>query len=79
MEKGLTKQLRDRRHKKRDMRTLWIMQMNAGSREHNVNYSQMIYGLSQANVVVNRKVMSDLAKTEPLSFRALAEIAKVFL
>lgn len=79
VEKGLTKQFRDRRAKKRDVRTLWITQMNAGSREHGVNYSQMVFGLSEAKVEVNRKIIADIAKNEPMSFRALAEIAKVFL
>ena len=78
VEKGLQHQFRDRKIKKRDARKLWIMQVNAGSREQGLAYNELIYGLGQANVLVNRKVMADLAKNEPLSFRALVEIGKVF-
>ena len=78
VEKALSHQFRDRKLKKRDARKLWIQQLNAGAREHRLEYNKLVYGLSQAKVGVNRKVMADLAGTEPLSFRALAEVAKVF-
>jgi large subunit ribosomal protein L20 len=78
VEKALSHQFRDRKMKKRDARSLWIQQLNAGSREHGLEYSKLINGLSEAKVEVNRKVMANLAATEPLSFRALVEVAKVF-
>lgn len=78
VEKALTHQFRDRKIKKRDARKLWIQQVNAGSREHGVEYNKLIHGLSEAKVEVNRKIMANLAATEPLSFRALVEVAKVF-
>jgi large subunit ribosomal protein L20 len=78
VEKGLSHQFRDRKMKKRDARTLWIQQLNAGAREYDLPYNKLIHGLSQAKVGVNRKVLADLAVNEPLSFRALAEVAKVF-
>jgi len=78
VEKALSHQFRDRKIKKRDARKLWIMKLNAGAREHGLAYNQLVHGLSQAKVEVNRKVLADLAVNEPLSFRALAEVAKVF-
>ncbi|KAH9251823.1 ribosomal protein L20 [Batrachochytrium salamandrivorans] len=78
VEKGLSRQKGDRHLKKRNTRRLWIQQVNAGCREHDLPYNKLMYGLSQAKVEVNRKVLSDLARNEPLSFRSLVEVAKVF-
>jgi len=78
VEKALSHQFRDRKIKKRDARSLWIMQINAAARELNVPYNHFIHGLLQAKVLVNRKVMADMAANEPLSFRALTEVARVF-
>ena len=79
VEKGLGYAYRDRKVKKREARTAWVMQLNAGGREHGVSYSRLVAGLNRAGVEVNRKVMADLARNEPLSFRTLAEVAKLFV
>lgn len=73
VEKALQYAFRDRRQKKRDMRSLWIQRINAGTKEHGVNYSRFIHGLQQENIQVNRKVLSELAMYEPHSFQALVE------
>ncbi|KAL4859047.1 50S ribosomal protein L20 [Chlorella vulgaris] len=59
--------------KKRDMRSLWITRITAGSRQYGVKYSQLIHGLKQENIEVNRKVLSELAMNEPYSFKALVD------
>jgi large subunit ribosomal protein L20 len=78
VEKGLTYQYRDRKVKKREANKIWIMQTNAGSREHGLPYSKLMNGLHQGGILVNKKVLADMAKTEPLSFKALVQIAKAF-
>ena len=78
VEKGLTYAYRDRKVRRRERRSVWIQQVNAGARDYELSYSKMIQGLGQANVKVDRKIMSSLAIHEPLSFRALVEIAKLF-
>lgn len=67
---------RDRRQKKRDFRRLWIQRINAASREHGVPYSRFIYGLKEAGVDLNRKVLSDIAVREPDVFAELVSVAK---
>ena len=67
---------RDRRARKGEMRRLWIQRINAGCREHDMSYSRFIDGLKRAGVEVDRKVLSDLATTEPAAFAALVEVAK---
>jgi len=79
VEKALQYAYRDRRTKKRDMRGLWIERINAGSREHGVKYSQLIHGLAQENVQLDRKVLSELAMHEPFSFRALVNLTRPYL
>lgn len=70
---------RDRRNRKRDMRSLWIMRINAGAHLHGLSYSRLIYGLSKAGVEINRKLLADLAVQEPVAFGAIAEKAKAHL
>jgi large subunit ribosomal protein L20 len=67
---------RDRRVKKRNFRALWIQRINAAVREHGLTYGRFIDGLSKAEVAVDRKVLSDLAITEPAAFAALVAQAK---
>ena len=67
---------RDRKVKKRDMRSLWIMRINAATRAYGMPYSTFIYHLHHSDISLNRKVLSELAITEPLSFRALVEVLK---
>jgi large subunit ribosomal protein L20 len=69
-------QYRDRRNRKRDMRRLWILRINAASRKHGLSYSRLIYGLKAAGVQVNRKLMAEMAVNDPAAFAQLAETAK---
>jgi large subunit ribosomal protein L20 len=70
---------RDRRAKKRNFRALWIQRINAAVREHGLTYGRFIDGLSKAEVAVDRKVLSDIAITEPAAFAALVAQAKTAL
>ena len=70
---------RDRRAKKRTFRALWIQRLNAAVREHGLVYSRFIDGLNKAGISVDRKVLSDLAITEPAAFAALVAKAKAAL
>ena len=67
---------RDRRAKKRNFRALWIQRINAAVREHGLTYGRFIDGLGKAGVVVDRKVLSELAISEPASFKALVDKAQ---
>ena len=66
---------RDRRARKGDMRQLWIQRINAGARQHGLSYSRFIAGLRGAGVEVDRKVLADLAVTDPPAFAALVKLA----
>jgi len=65
-----------RRERKGDMRRLWILRVSAASRAQGLNYGQFIYGLKQAGVDINRKVLADMAVREPEAFANLVTIAK---
>ena len=67
---------RDRKNKKRSFRALWIQRINAAVREHGLTYGRFIDGLGKAGVEVDRKVLSELAISEPAAFAALVEKAK---
>ena len=67
---------RDRRARKGDFRKLWIQRINAGTRQHGLSYSRFINGLKNAGVEVDRKVLADLAVSEPTAFAALVEVAR---
>ncbi len=79
MLKSLFYAYRDRRNRKRDFRRLWITRINAASRLNGLSYSRFIYGLKQANVQVDRKVLADIAVHDPAGFGKLAELAKAQL
>ncbi len=70
---------RDRRQRKRQFRSLWIVRINAAAREHGLSYSRFMNGLSKAGVELDRKVLSDLAVFDKPAFGALAEQAKAAL
>ena len=70
---------RDRRQRKRNFRALWIQRINAAVREHGLTYGRFIDGLSKADVAVDRKVLSDLAITQPDAFGVLVAEAKAAL
>jgi large subunit ribosomal protein L20 len=68
---------RDRRAKKRTARALWLVQLNAAVREHGLTYSKFINGLKTANIELDRKVLSDLARKEPKAFAKIVEKIRV--
>ena len=70
---------RDRRQKKRDFRKLWIARINAASRQNGLSYSKFMNGLKKADIALDRKVLSDIAITDPNSFAKLCEQAKAAL
>lgn len=74
--KALSHAYNHRRERKGDMRRLWIMRINAAARSHGMSYSQLVYGLSQAEVAVDRKILADLAVRDADAFAQLVSIAK---
>ena len=70
---------RDRKNKKRTIRALWIQRLNAAVREYGIVYSRFIDGLNRAGITVDRKVLSDLAISQPAAFKDLVEKAKAAL
>ena len=76
MMKSLFYAYRDRRNKKRDFRSLWIVRINAAARLNGLNYSQFVHGLKRAQVQVDRKVLSAIAVYDATAFASLAELAK---
>src|SRR5919106_607462 len=67
---------RDRRNRKRDFRQLWIIRINAAARREGMSYSQLMHGLSEAGVEVNRKMLADIAVNDPDDFRRFVELAR---
>ena len=67
---------RDRRSKKREFRKLWIVRINAAARQNGLTYSKLIAGLSKAGIEVNRKMLSELAISDPAGFTKICEAAK---
>jgi len=65
-----------RKQRKRDFRALWIQRINAGAREHGLSYSQLVHGLKLAEIGLDRKILADLAVTEPDAFAALVSQAR---
>ena len=76
VEKGWRYAYRDRKQKKRTFRALWITRINAAARENGLSYSKLINGLKCANVEVDRKILAQLAVTDPKAFGELADLAK---
>jgi large subunit ribosomal protein L20 len=67
---------RDRRARKREFRRLWITRINAGARLHGLSYNQLIHGLKEANIDIDRKMLADLVAREPEVFAQIAAKAK---
>ncbi|MEY5042661.1 MAG: hypothetical protein RLZZ414_2225 [Bacteroidota bacterium] len=76
VEKGLVYAYRDRRQKKRNFRSLWIMRINAGVRPLGLNYSEFMGKLSAKGIELNRKVLADLAANHPEAFKAVVDSVK---
>src|SRR5947199_8700994 len=79
VEKAQQYAFRDRKRKKRTFRALWIQRLNAAVRPFGLTYSRFIDGLSKAGVLIDRKILSDLAIREPAAFQAVVEKAKAAL
>ena len=67
---------RDRRSKKRDFRRLWIIRINAAARREGMSYSELIHGLDEAGIDVNRKMLADIAVNDADAFRRFVELAR---
>lgn len=76
VEKGLGFAYRDRKVRKREFRSLWIVRINAAARECGLSYSRFMDGLKKADVDIDRKVLADMAVHDPAGFAQLAETAK---
>lgn len=79
VEKALQYAYRDRRVKKRDFRKLWIQRINAATRQHGMTYSRFINGMSKAGIEIDRKVLADLAFSQPETFKELVSKAETAL
>ena len=79
VEHSLVYAYRDRKARKRDFRRLWIMRINAGARTNGLSYNRFIAGLKAANIELDRKVLADLAISDPAKFSEIAEQAKAAL
>jgi large subunit ribosomal protein L20 len=75
MLKSLWYSYRDRRTRRRELRKLWIIRINAGARLNGLSYSRFMYGLKRANVVLDRKVLADIAVRDAATFRKIAALA----
>jgi large subunit ribosomal protein L20 len=76
LEKGMLYAYRDRKVKKREMKSQWIQRINAGVRLEGFSYSKFMHSYNQSGMEMDRKVLAELAATEPSSFRSIVEIVK---
>ena len=74
--KALQYAYRDRRNKKRDLRGLWITRINAAARENGLTYAKLIAGLKASNIELDRKILAELAVTEPTAFSEVVKTIK---
>ncbi len=79
MLKSLFYATRDRRRRKRDMRQLWITRVNAAARANGITYSRLTFALKKADILLDRKVLADLAVKDPKAFSRIVEVAKAAL
>lgn len=76
VDRALNYAFRDRKVKKRDFRALWIARINAAARDNGLTYSRLIHGLKQAEIGLDRKILAQLAVTDPKGFSVIVEKAK---
>jgi len=76
VERALDYASRDRARRKRDFRSLWIVRINAAARGSGISYSKLIAGLAKAKVALDRKILADLAVSDPQAFNAVAIMVK---
>ncbi len=74
--RALNSSFAGRKQRKRDFRSLWITRINAAAREAGLSYSQMMHGLKLAGVDINRKMLSEMAVSDPEGFKILVDLAK---
>jgi len=79
VDRALNYAYRDRRVKKRDFRALWIARINAASRINGLSYSRLVYGLKKADIALDRKVLAQIAVSDPAAFGVVVEKAKAQL
>ncbi len=79
VDRALNYAFRDRKVKKRDFRALWITRINAAARDNGISYSRLVHGLKQAEIGLDRKILAQLAVTDPSAFTAVVEQAKTKL
>ncbi len=79
VERGLVYAYRDRKVRKREFRSLWIIRINAAARLAGLSYGQLIHGLKKSGIAIDRKVLAELAMKDPGGFQAVAEMAKTQL
>src|SRR5438105_15801352 len=79
VDRSLVYAYRDRKNRKRTMRSLWIIRINAAARQEGLSYSQFVAGCKKAEIELDRKVLADLAVSDPEGFKAEAERAKAAL
>ncbi len=79
VDKALMYAYRDRRAKKRDFRKLWIARINAGARMNDLTYSRLIHGLKKADIELDRKVLAEMAVTDPAGFSQVVSLASAQL
>jgi large subunit ribosomal protein L20 len=75
LDRALRYAYRDRKARKRDLRALWITRINAAARMYDLSYNQFIHGLKQAHVELDRKVLAELAVSDPKGFSYIAQLA----
>tara|TARA_X000000368_G_scaffold366392_1_gene313171 strand:+ start:114 stop:461 length:348 start_codon:yes stop_codon:yes gene_type:complete len=73
--KSLQYAFRDRKNKKRNFRSLWISRINAASQSHGITYSKFINGLKTSNIILNRKILSDISVNDPSAFEKVIKTA----
>lgn len=76
LERSLCYAFRDRKQKKRDFRSLWIVRINAACRINEISYSKFIHGLKRANIELDRKILADMAINDPQAFALIVQKAK---
>src|SRR3954469_18612693 len=76
VDRSLVYAYRDRKVKKRDFRRLWITRINAAARANGLSYNQFVHGCGKAGIELDRKILADLAVSDPAAFTAIAEQAK---
>ena len=79
VERSLAYAYRDRKTKKRNLRSLWIIRINAAARQNGLSYNQFISGCKKAGIELDRKVLADIAVADPVAFGKIAEAAKAAL